>query len=341
MSQPGTATSRPGFLRRHKVVTALLALLSLLLAAVVGAAFWVNHQLGGIDRYESGLRPEQRVAKPTEGPAAEAVNILLLGADKGTGSTIEAELADGEWSRGAFRSDTIMIAHLPADRSHAYVVSIPRDSYVPVRGYGNQKINAAFSYGGPDLALETVEQVTGVHIDHVAMLDWAGFKDLTTAIGGVSITVPDQGTVSLSGEEALDYVRVRETLPNGDFDRIKRQQNFIRATMQKATSQGTLANPVKLKDLLSAVTENTTVDDGFSTGQMRDIAADLRSLRGDDVTYLTAPLGAYDDVSDVGSVVLLEPTESAALWRALATDDMPGYLERFAGDQLGAPSQVD
>lgn len=341
MSQPGTASSRPGFVRRHKVIAALFVLLSLLLAVVVGSAFWVNQQIGQIDRYTSGLRPEQRVAKPTSGPAAEAVNILLLGADKGTGATIRGELADGEWSRGAFRSDTIMIAHLPADRSHAYVVSIPRDSYVPVRGYGNQKVNAAFSYGGPDLALETVEQLTGVHLDHVAMLDWAGFTELTTALGGVSISIPEEGTVRLAGQEALDYVRVRETLPNGDFDRIKRQQNFIRATLQKASSRGTLTNPVKLTNVLTAVTDSITVDAGFSTGQMRDIAADLRALGGQDITYLTAPLGGYDEVPGVGSVVLLEPDESAALWRALAADDMPGYLDRYPGDQLGAPTQVD
>ncbi|MGH3384638.1 MAG: LCP family protein [Nocardioidaceae bacterium] len=329
----------------------MTVLLALIVAMGAAAVWYVNDTLGSIDRFESAVKPEQRAVRPTAGPAAEALNILLLGTDKGHNEqTIKAELADGEWTRGAFRSDTIMILHIPKDRATAYLVSIPRDSYVDIPGNGRQKVNAAFSFGGPDLALRTIEDLTGVYIDHTAMVDWDGFKDLTTAIGGVEVEIPESftsegrtwtaGTERLEGKRALDYVRTRYGLPNGDFDRIKRQQNFLRATMEKAASQGTLTNPVKLKNLLGAIADNTTVDSGFSTGTMRDLATDLRSIRGDDFVYLTAPFGGYDDVPGVGSVVLLDGPESKALWKALRDDDMGRYLEAYQGDRLGSPASV-
>ncbi|HEX2176489.1 MAG TPA: LCP family protein [Nocardioidaceae bacterium] len=349
-AEEGLTRSRPGFVRRHKVVAILSVLVLLLAGAVVAFGFYLNSQLGNFSYFDSTLDPAQRAPEPT-GAAAEARNILMLGTDKGSGESIEQELADGEWTTGAFRSDTIMLVHIPADQSQAFLVSIPRDSYVPIPGHDRQKINAAFSFGGPDLSVRTVENLTGVYIDHVAMIDWEGFKDLTHAIGGVQVTVAETftdpktgtweaGTYNLEGQRALDYVRTRYALEEGDFDRIKRQQNFLRAVMQKTVSRGTLANPLKLTNLLQAVTDATTVDSGWTAGEMRRLALNLRDLGPSDVQYLTAPTTGTEDVEGVGNVVLLAPKESKALWEALRTDDVQGYLERYGGETLPASGQV-
>lgn len=342
---------RGGAFRRHKVATILVALVLALLAAVVGFGVYLNAQLGDLSRFDSSLDDRQRAPRAT-GEAAEAENILLLGTDKGNGETIEQELADGEWSTGAFRSDTIMLVHIPADQSQAFLVSLPRDSYVPIPGHGRQKVNAAFSFGGPDLAVRTVENLTGVYVDHIAMIDWTGFKDLTHAIGGVKVTVAETftdtknnrtweaGTYDLEGQQALDYVRTRYGLEGGDFDRIKRQQNFLRAVMKKTVSKGTLANPIKLTRLLHAVTAATTVDSGWTSGDIRGLALDLRDLGPSDVQYITAPTRGTQDVEDVGNVVLLDHAECDALWKAIREDDVQSYLSRFGGDTLPESGDV-
>jgi LCP family protein required for cell wall assembly len=333
---------------RAAMVAALLAVL------VVGAcgslAVYYNVRLGDVDRIgalaDLNGRPER-----AEGAAANAMNILLMGTDNGNGSSIKEELADGQWESGAHRSDTIMILHITADRDGAYLVSIPRDSYVPIPGHGRDKLNAAFSYGGPLLAQRTVEGLTDVRIDHLAMIDWASFKDLTTALGGVPITIPETftdpkndrtweaGTYNLQGQEALNYVRTRYGLENGDFDRIKRQQNFLRSLLRKTLSQGTVSNPVRLTNVLEVLTDNLTVDEDFSVEKMRDLALSLRNLRGDDVEYLTTPLGRYDEV-DGQSVVRLQRKESQALFTAVRQDDIEAYLRQYGGERLPAAGSV-
>jgi LCP family protein required for cell wall assembly len=245
-----------------------------------------------------------------------------------------------------------MLVHIPADRTQAYLISIPRDSLVTIPGEGRQKVNAAFSFGGPDLAVRTIEKLTGVFIDHIAMIDWAGFKDLTRAIGGVQVTVAEtftdtrnnrtweEGTYTLEGRKALQYVRTRYGLEQGDFDRIKRQQNFLRAVMQKTVSTGTLANPIKLSNLMGAITKATTVDSGWTAGDMRALVLNLRDLGPSDVQYLTAPVAGTKDVAGVGDVVVLKKKESNALWKSVRDDDVQAYLDKYGGDRLPDASKV-
>jgi LCP family protein required for cell wall assembly len=348
-AEQGPAHAKQGFWRRHRALATVGVVVVLLLAAVVGYGLYLNSQLGDFAQFDSALDDRQRAPRPT-GEAGEALNILLLGTDKGNGESIEQELADGEWTTGAFRSDTIMLAHIPADRQHAYLISVPRDSYVRIPGHGRDKINAAFSFGGPDLTTRTVEELTGVYVDHIAMVDWAGFKDLTHAIGGVQVTVPEtftdprtgtwkEGTYTLEGQRALDYVRTRYALEQGDLDRIKRQQNFLRAVMQKTVSTGVLANPLRLNSLLSAVTEATTVDSGWTAGEIRALALDMRGLDTGAVQYLTAPTKGLRDVEDVGSVVVLDRKECEVLWEALRNDDVQSYVDRY-GDEEKLPGSA-
>jgi LCP family protein required for cell wall assembly len=351
-AEQGARPSRGSLLRRHKVVVVVVAVAVVLAGSFAAFGLYLNSHLGDIGRFDSRLGVEQRAPQPT-GEAARALNVLLLGTDHGGhGRTIEDELADGKWTVGSFRSDTLMILHIPADREDAYLVSIPRDSYVHIPGHGKQKLNAAFSLGGPDLTVRTVEELTDVYINHVAMIDWAGFKDLTHAIGGVEVTIAKTftdthnditwhaGTQVLEGARALQYVRTRYGLENGDFDRIQRQQNFLRAVLRKANSTGTLSNPIKLDNLLQAVTRATTVDSDWSTGDIRALAFDLRGIDNAHMHYLTAPTRGTREVDDVGDVVVLKKHESQALWESLRSDDVQSYLETYGGDTLPAADKV-
>lgn len=331
---------RRGFFRRHWVLTSLVCVVLLVVGSAGVYALYLNSKLSNVDTYASQLDSTDRVPRYAEpGSTADpigdsqAVNLLLLGADNGANTSIADQLARGTWQKGSMRSDTIMFVHIPADRSHAYVVSIPRDSWVDIPGYGKNKVNAAFSFGGPDLAVRTVEQLTQVHIDHVVMIDWDGFRDLTTALGGVEITIPGDGAQKLSGQEALDYVRTRKTLPHGDFDRIKRQQNFIRQTVKQTLESMSITNIGMLSDLLGVFGDNTTVDAQLTPSRMRSLAWQLKGLRSSGMTFMTAPNDGSGMVGKA-SVVLLNDAKFAELFTAVRTQQMPAYLKTHDIDGL-------
>lgn len=336
------AGKRKGFFGRHKVFTGFLTLVVLLVGSVVGFGFYLNSKLSNVETYVSQINPTDRVPRydsPTaSGPPA--LNFLFMGADNSSTTSIANQLAKGKWDKGSMRSDTMMLVHIPSDRSSVYVVSLPRDSWVPVPGYGTDKINAAFSYGGPDLAVQTVEQLTKVHIDHVVMIDWNGFKDLTTALGGVPVSVPGEGVQKLQGQEALDYVRTRKTLPNGDFDRIKRQQNFLRQVMKQTFDSVSITNIGMLTDILSIFTGNTTVDAEFTPSVMRDLAWEMRAVKSSNITFMTVP---YSGTGMVGgqSVVNLDSAQCALLFSAIRKDEMQKYVYQYKPQQLGNPDQIN
>ena len=284
-----------------------------------------------------GTRPQ------TDPNAGDAVNILMLGSD----SRVSAG-DPTQWAVGAQRTDAIMLLHLPADRKSAYVMSIPRDSWVNIPGHGQAKVNAAFSLGGPTLMVQTIEKLTGVRINHLAIVDFEGFKQITDALGGVTITVPKtvtsskQGTIKagtqlMDGETALTYVRQRYNLPGGDFDRVKRQQNWIRAVMVKLMSQGTLTNPFKLNDAMNALTKSLSIDDAFTSNEMRDLALSARNLRAGDVVFLTVPVAGTGWSPDhKQSIVNLDRTGGAELWEAVRTDKVGNWMTNNKPDSLGS-----
>ncbi|MGH3506262.1 MAG: LCP family protein, partial [Nocardioidaceae bacterium] len=338
-------------LARHKVLFALLGLGGLLFAAVGGWAAYLNHQISAIPRIDLDLGSDvlvgaglgtgtghvERPPRPT-GKAAKSVNILVAGVDAGESSRILDGLEDGAWVPGSHRSDVIMVLHLSADRRKAYVISVPRDTWVPIDGYGMAKINAAFSYGGPPLYVHTLEQFTGLRMDHLAIIDWAGFKDLTDALGGVEIEGAT-GPTRLDGEQALDYVRERYSLPRGDLDRIQRQQNVLRAITVQLMSAGTLSNPVKLTDVLKAVTHSIVVDRNLTNERMRELALSLRGLRGGDLTQITVPVAGLDRV-DGQSIVRVDPDKARELFGAAITDELDKYVATRDVDTLPAPASV-
>lgn len=337
---------------RHKAVTGLVVCALLLLGVAGGAFLWVDHKIGEIPRVDLGLPDaDDSGDHGDQGAPGKAVNILMLGTDSRDQAALERMVESG-WEPGAMRSDTIMLLHVSADRENASLVSIPRDTWAEVPGYGPNKINAAFSYGGPKLALEAVRELTGIGIDHVAIVDWDGFKDISTAIGGVDVQVPEnvtsssgrllweRGTTHLEGKEALAYVRQRHDLPNGDFDRVARQQNFLRAVMSKMLSSGTVTNPVRLVKTLNATTPHLTVDSSMDNDRVRDLALSMRRLRTSDVTFATVPLESYGTRGGGQSVVLVDRSLVRDMFEAVDEDELQQFMKREGISGLPGPGSV-
>jgi LCP family protein required for cell wall assembly len=321
-----------------------------LLAA--GTAYWAyEHYTGRVTRIANVFPvnvPESALPPPSKDGSE---TFLLVGLDARSDlPTTGKDAKAPEWKPGAQRSDTMMLIHLPADHKHAYVVSLPRDSWVAIPGHGHAKLNAAFSWGGPPLLIDTVQRLTKVTIDHLAVVDWSGFRQLTDAVGGVDITVDKTvsrlhgggpgavwtaGTHHMDGSEALDYVRERYGLPNGDLDRTHRQQNFLRAVLSKMLSGGTFSNPLKLKGVLDQVTSVVSVDDRLTNGDLRNLVWDLRNVRSSGMAFMNAPVAGFDMIQKQ-SVVLLDANASAALWEAMRNDTMTDFVATHTLDTLGA-----
>jgi LCP family protein required for cell wall assembly len=349
-----------GFLRRHwKAETLVITTVLLLVVGVIGYYLWsLNSKLDAIDRFST-----DKVQNRPDPDDDRDLNILLLGSDKGKKvpgeeKTSLAEDAQAEdWPVGRYRSDTLMIVHISADRDHAYVVSIPRDSFVDLYDdsgakQGKNKINAAFSEWGPLGTMATVEHLTGLRMDHLAIIDWAGFKDLSTAVGGVPVTIPEAfydykqdkqweaRDYLLEGEEALQYVRTRHGLPGSDFDRIDRQQNFLRSLMNKLLESADLFKPRRFSDTVGALTENLTVDEAWDSGEIRSLALGLRGIEKENVVFLTAPVAGTPTIDVYGSVVQLDRRQCRELFRALGSGDLDGYIKKYPDDLLGDADQV-
>jgi anionic cell wall polymer biosynthesis LytR-Cps2A-Psr (LCP) family protein len=185
--------------------------------------------------------------------------------------------------------------------------------------------------------IQTVEQLTGVRIDHFVVADFESFATLTDELGGVEITLSEPlsvpgddlepGTHRLSGEQALRYVRERYNLPRGDFDRVQRQQNWMRAIMRSAFDRDVLTNPVRLTSFLETAAGAVAVDEGFSVSEMRGLALSMRDIRPRDVSFVTVPISGTGTSDDGQSIVLLNQQPFDDLMAVVAADDdVAAYL---------------
>ena len=328
------------FVGRHKAMMVLLVIAALLVAFVFGWGLWLSARLGQVERFPISPGPEAERPARVQGQASKAVNILVVGADDpARQGGLFPMLQRDEWEPGSFRSDVLMIAHLSADRRRLQFVSIPRDSYVPVEGHGRTKINAAFSYGGPSLLVQTVEELTQVRIDHVAVIDFVNFSGLVDTLGGVELTMAGESKPTrLNGEEALEYVRVRKTLPRGDLDRVQRQQNVLRAVFRELV--GTLAKPVSVSALVRDLHTYVAVDNGFSAGRMRSLGIGARHLKPARVRFVTVPVTGTPMIGGA-SVVTLDVSLTRDMFSALAEDRFDAWAVDQHLDELPAPGGVD
>jgi LCP family protein required for cell wall assembly len=310
-----------------------LSLVVLLAGCLVGVGLYLHSVESSVHRVDAfnDVPPAGRPPKV----ASDAENMLILGSDT----------RDPQNTTGS-RSDTMILAHFPKDRGSAQLVSIPRDTWLHIpqakdSRYGNQdaKINAAMAWGGIPLVVQTVESYTDVRIDHVVVVDFSGFKEIIDALGGVDIYVdqsftskhslnPDgrrqfnKGLQHMDGAAALDYSRERYVFADGDFTRIKHQQQMIKAVLDKAASGGLLTDPGRLNSFLRATANAVAVD---NTLDIFDTAMQLRHLRSGDLKFFTSPSAGTGMVGDQ-SVVLPDTAKAKTLFDAIRRDVVADIL---------------
>lgn len=265
------------------------------------------------------------IEAPTPEPLASkgSVNILLVGADALNGTI-------------GGRADAIILVHVSSDRKKVYLVHFPRDMYVEVPGHGNDKINAAYAYGGTPLLINTLRGLVDVPIDHVAIIERKGFIRMTDALGGVDVYADEPSTEfevtihvgmnHLNGDEAEVFVLERHQLSEGDISRGRRQQEFLKALLFKALSKETLTNPVRFAQFVDAATRYLVVDKALSIGQLYSLALSLRNLRSDDVVFVTAPITGFGRSPQGASIDIVDKAKMARLSEALRTDTMSAYV---------------
>jgi LCP family protein required for cell wall assembly len=306
---------------RLQVISLSLVIAVLLgCAAILGGALWL----------ETALHRQTVLTDYPDRPAAGPGSTwLLVGSDSRQGLTTEQQeaLATGG-DTGNGRTDTILVVHVPAFGSSAptTMVSIPRDSYVPIPGYGRDKINAAFAMGGARLLAETVEQATGLRVDHYAEIGFSGFAGLVDGLGGVTVCPKSPindplagvnlpaGCQQLDGRDALGYVRSRAT-PRADLDRMIDQRQFMSSLLHRAASPVVWLNPWRWYSVPHAAVGALTVD---HSDHVWDLARLAWSLQGSTIE-LTVPIGEFSSTSS-GSVVVWDHEKAAALFDALSAD---------------------
>ncbi|MDP9118009.1 MAG: LCP family protein [Actinomycetota bacterium] len=330
-------TTGPGSGRRALLFAGrgIAALVSAALLTGFGAGWFEYHSVNaGLNRLNifGGS-----ISKPTHDIDGRDQNILIVGNDDRQTAT-DAELAQLHTGRdgGSLNTDTMMIVHVPANGAKATLLSLPRDSYVAIPGNGMNKLNAAYVFGynaasgdpnakraaGAKLLVSTIQDLTGLTIDHFVQVDLLGFYRISNAIGGVSVNMcaavaePDsginlhKGINVIKGTQALAFVRQRYNFPNGlgDLDRVERQRYFLTAAFRKLTSAGVLLNPVKLQNLFNAVKSSLYMDSGLDPLQL---ASQLVNLSADSIVGQTIPTDGFANES-VGSVVVVSPSEIKA-----------------------------
>ncbi|PSJ27897.1 transcriptional regulator [Streptosporangium nondiastaticum] len=325
----------------HRVRTATLVVVAFVVLLAAGAGWLWLRLNGNISTFDA-----DGLSKNRPGAGAAGQNVLVIGSDSRSGSN--KELGGGEGDVG--RSDTAFLLHVYRDREHAVAVSIPRDTLVDIppcrlpdgswtSGRTRAMFNSAFSVGesakgNPACTQNTVEKLTGLRVDHTVVVDFEGFSAMTSAVGGVQVCVPKdvyqgdlnphrgsrgrllfaKGQQNVSGQKALDYVRVRHGIGDGsDIGRIQRQQAFVAGMVKKVREQG--FNPATLLPLADAATKSLTVDPGLgSADKLLSFAMSLKDIGLHDIKFITVPWRYEGDRVDI-----VQP-DADALWASLKAD---------------------
>ena len=329
-----------------KSTRAIRIITSLSVGVVLVSAFsWLGlgQISGAINRIDAFSSVSSRPDKPNK-----ALNYLLVGSDTREGLTREQmkllRVGNARTAAGS-RSDTMLLVHISKSRDKATIISIPRDSLVTIPEHPSTldktrivpaakgKINAAFAFGGAPLLIQTIEDETGVRIDHYIEIGFAGFAGMVDALGGIEVCtkrdiddpgshlVLPAGVHTLNGVEALKYVRTRDFDGMGDLGRMQRQQQFMSAVLRKVTSTGVLLNPIKLVNFFNAAIATVKTDSELNKSDLLTLAKQMKNLSSSNVRTLTIPLGNVNArVPGVGSVVTWDSELAPELFNRIRED---------------------
>ena len=289
----------------------------LLLAAVVwlvGVPAYAWSQVSRVDAAPSGKRPGDQPGQ----------TFLLVGSDSRQGLSKAQEKKLGTGSVGGQRTDTILLVYVPPSGKPA-LISLPRDSYVPIPGHGSNKINAAYAFGGPKLLVQTVEQNTSLRVDGYVEIGFAGFVNVIDALDGIPMCLPDaisdrdshlklkKGCQTLNGPNALGYVRMRKADPRGDLGRVERQRRMVAAVVKKAASPASILNPFRYWRLCNAGAGAVHVGRDTSLLQVGSMGLAIRKISNSGGLTLTVP---------IANAAASTPAGSAVLWDQRRAQDM-------------------
>lgn len=343
MRQPPTP-KRVGRVRlpRRGAAWSIVASAALVVGATVAAASQFTTQLA--DDFDTNRATvETGIDMTTEAFDDGEMNILVLGSDAREDETAEDQ-----------RSDTMMLVHIPESRDEMFVMSIMRDLWVEIPNVGMSKVNSAQSYGGYPLTIETIENLTGVEIDHMVVIDFEGFKDLTTAVGGVEIdndmafsagqvnpSYYPEGKIRLEGTDALRFVRERKAFIDGDYQRVKNQQKFLTGIASSVLDSSTLTNPTKISSMVSAFTPYLTVDESLDAQTLVSYGLALNQLRPSAITSFTVPNTGTGTTYGGASVVWPDEAGLAEMRVAMENGTLSDYVTeleaRLEAERTGEP----
>jgi len=314
----------------------VIAVAAVVAVVVGGGAIYAGSVASSFDSHVTHIqRAFPAAATRPAVTSTGAMNILLLGSDSRGAPT-----GVGETGVSNQRADTMMLVHVDADRRNVYVMSIMRDLWVPIPGNGTAKINAALAWGGTPLVVQTVEQLLGTRIDHVAIIDFTGLKDMTNAIGGVDVDSPVafttvksphysfvKGMNHLDGDRALAFSRERYAFPTADYQRVTNQQALMRAFGSKLVSAALLTDPGKLTAFAATTGSYVSVDQAFGLQTMLGLAASMRLSGLSSIHTFTLPTAGTGTSADGQSIVNVDQAALAQLRTSLANDTLADFAK--------------
>lgn len=292
---------------------------------LLGITAWTS--LNKID----ALAPAHKIADTADTPGR---TFLVVGSDSRADLSAAERKKLGTGSAAGQRTDTIMLLHVPSGGGPTVLISVPRDSYVPIPGHGRNKINSAYALGGAPLLVRTLEQATGVRIDEYVETGLGGFASIVDAIGGVRLcpvrNMKDKdahinlkkGCQQMDGKTALGYARARHSDPRGDLGRVERQRETLAAIASKTLSPGTLIQPWRAFPAAKAGGGALTVDKGTSMIGLTKFVLAMRAVSGGNGLSLTVPISNPDFRTPSGaSAVQWDRTAALELFKDLKADD--------------------
>lgn len=300
----------------------LSVLLLLMVVWLAGVPAYAWSHVDRVDDAPSGRRPADQ----------PGTTFLIVGSDSREGLTKAQQKELGTGSVEGQRTDTMMLLYIPRSGKPA-LISIPRDSYVPIPDNGKNKINTAYAFGGPQLLVQTVENNTGLRIDGYLEIGFGGFVQIIDALDGIRMCLPaaikDQdshldlkkGCQTLGGTNALGYVRMRKADPRGDLGRVERQRQMLAAVAKKAVTPSTLLNPFRYWTLCNASADAIKLGEDTSLLQTLSLGLAMRKIANDEGLTLTVPVSDTDASTPAGSSVLWDDTKAQAMFKEIGQGD--------------------